>query len=150
MLDAQRQKYASTMHPGTVFARWVVFTHLFCGALAAVLLVFHERFLVAVVATLWYLISLGLVAGLKNHLQWCRVGLGVWCIVAVAASMFYLVWLVPEIVPPAPPVLSMAILPLWLSLWSLLYGAGGAVLLMSRRIERATMRGFELWPLPPR
>ena len=150
MLDLQRQKYASRTNPGTVFARGIVFAHLVCGPVAAIVLVFHERFMMAVVAALWFLITVGLVAGMKNHLQWCRVCLAIAFVAASLESLGYLVWVVPAIDSTAPPALSLKILPFWLSVWAMLYAAGGFLVLVSKRIERATMRGFELWPPAPR
>ena len=108
-------------------------------------MVFHERFLISVILALWYLLSLGFVAGMTNHFQWCRVLLGLWFSVAMVTALFYLLWIMPSIEPASPPVLSLKIMPFWLSLWSLLYAAGALLVLVSRRIERATMRGFELW-----
>ena len=150
MLDLQRQKYASRTNPGTIFARSVVFVHLACGPLAAIVMLFHERFLMAVVAALWFLITLGLVAGMKQHQQWCRVLLAVTFELAALEAFGYLAWVAPSIITETPPALSLKIMPFWLSIWALLYVAGGFVLLMSKRIERATMRGFDLWPPPPR
>ena len=150
MLDLQRQKYASRTNPGTLFARSVVFAHLTCGPVVAVIMVFHEQFLIAAIGALWFLITLGLVAGMKNHLQWCRVVLAVASELAAVAAFGYLIWIVPSLHPQEPPALSLKIMPFWLSIWAFLYAAGGCLLLMSRRIERATMRGFVLWPVPPR
>jgi len=145
MLELQRQKYASRVNPGIAFARSVVCAHLGFGLLAPVLMLFHERFLMSVILALWYLLSLGFVVGMKNHFQWCRVLLGLWFSLATTAALFYLLWIMPSIEPASPPVLSLKIMPFWLSLWSLLYAAGALLVLMSRRIERATMRGFDLW-----
>lgn len=150
MLDLQRQKYASRTNPGTIFARSVILAHIACGPIAAVIMVFHEQFLVAVIAALWFLITIGLVAGMKNHLQWCRVALALTSELAAFAAFGYLIWVVPAISPAIPPALSLKIMPFWLSIWALIYAAGGGLLLMSKRIERATMRGFVLWPVPPR
>ncbi|MDB6137398.1 MAG: hypothetical protein JWO94_470 [Verrucomicrobiaceae bacterium] len=150
MLDLQRQKYASKTNSGTLFARGLIFAHLACGPLAAIVMVFHERFMMAAVATLWFLGTVGLVAGMKNHLQWCRVGLALMWELAALESLGYLVWVVPGIMPEVPPALPLKVMPFWLSVWAMLYASGGFILLMSKRIERATMRGFELWPLPTR
>ncbi len=150
MLDLQRQKYASRTNPGTLFARAVVFAHLASGPVPAIIMVFHEQFLIAAIAALWFLITIALVAGMKNHLQWCRVVLAIVSELAALAALGYLIWIVPALNPERPPALSLKIMPFWLSVWAFLYAAGGGLLLMSRRIERATMRGFELWPVPPR
>ena len=150
MLDLQRQRFASRSNPGTVFTRAVVLAHLAAGLLAAILLLFHERFLMALVAALWFLVTVGLVAGMMNHLQWCRIWLAILFGVAAASCVVYLIWVVPALTPDYDPVLSLKIMPFWLSVWSMVYGVGSGLLLVSKRIERATMRGFELWPLPPR
>ena len=54
-------------------------------------------------------------------------------------------WVPPESVPQNATFFSLKIMPFWLSLWALLYAAGALLVLVSRRIERATMRGFYLW-----
>lgn len=86
---------------------------------------------------------------MMNHQQWCRILLALWFLLAVLAGIGFLLY------PPMPvgrseePVtLSPAILPFWLSTLLLAYLAGSALLLLSHRIERATMRGFRLWDLP--
>ena len=150
MLDLQRQRFASRTNPGTVFTRVVVLVHLACGPLAAVVMLFHERFLMAVLGSLWFLVTVGLVAGMKNHLQWCRICLAIAFGLAALDAMGYLMWIVPAIPLDNKPVLSLKIMPFWLSIWAMLYATGCGLLLVSKRIERATMRGFELWPLPPR
>ena len=150
MLDLQRQKYASRTNPGILFTRAVVFVHFACGSLAAVAMVFHERFAMAALAALWFLITVGLVSGMKSHHQWCRVCLAVAFELAAAHAFVYLIWVAPALAPETPPLLSLKILPFWLSIWAFAYVAGGLLLLVSKRIERTTMRGFELWPPPPR
>ena len=150
MLDLQRQRYASRIDPGTHFSRAVVFAHFGFGSLAPVILLFHERFFMAVISTLWFLITVGLVMGMRHHQQWCRVCLGVAFAIGSLDSLGYLVWVVPAIEPPSEPVLTLKILPFWLTIWGLAYGVGAILMFCSKRIERSTMRGFELWSLPSR
>lgn len=149
MLDLQRQKFASRSNPGTVFTRALILSHIALGPLAAIAMLFHERFAMAVVAALWFLITVGLIAGMKNHLQWCRIFLALVFGAAALDSLGYLMWVAPSLHPEEAPALSLKIMPFWLSIWAMMYAAGSVLLLVSKRIERATMRGFELWPLPP-
>lgn len=146
MLDLQRKRSSAHGKANVHLARIVVILHLIAGALVASIFLFHELFIAAISAALWYLISIGLVVGMCNFLQWCRVVLGLWFILGAGFAFAYLAWL-----PPAPdmaqpqPALALKLLPFWLSTIALGYCAGGILLLVSKRIERATMMGFSLW-----
>ena len=150
MLDLQRQRSTSRSLAGTSFASSVVIAHLFCGPAAATLLVFHQLFFPALMVAGWFLCSVGLVVGMMNHQQWCRILLALWFLLGVLAGIGYLLQ-APVLLPPSetePETLSRSLLPFWLSTVVFAYLAGAALLLLSRRIERATMRGFRLWDLP--
>ena len=150
MLDLQRQRSGSQSLAGASFAGSIVIAHLCCGPIAAILLVFHQLFFSALVVAGWFLCSVGLVIGMMNHQQWCRILLAVWFLLGVLAGIGYLVQ-TPFPPPPArtgPEILPRGLLPFWLSTVVFAYAAGAALLLLSRRIERATMRGFRLWDLP--
>lgn len=150
MLDLQRQRSSSQSLAGTSFASSFVAVHFFCGPLAATLLVFHQEFFVAVVVAAWFLFSVAIVVGMMNHQQWCRVLLSLWFFLAVLAGIAYL--LLAPVPPPPSEVdtepLPRALLPFWLSTLVFAYLSGAVVLLLSRRVERATMRGFRLWDKP--
>lgn len=150
MLDLQRQRSSSRSLAGTTFASSLVITHFCCGPTAAALLVFHQLFFHALLVVGWFLCSVGLVVGMMNHRQWCRILLAVWFLLAVLAGIGYLlyapVW--PDHDETSPETLSPAVLPFWMSTLLFAYLAGATLLLLSRRIERATMRGFRLWDLP--
>lgn len=150
MLDLQRQRSTSRSLAGASFASSVVIAHLCCGPAAATLLVFHQLFFPALLVTGWFLCSVGFVVGMMNHQQWCRILLALWFLLGALTGISYLL-LSP--VPPTPSetepeTLSRNLLPFWMSTVVLAYLAGAALLLLSRRIERATMRGFRLWDLP--
>jgi hypothetical protein len=151
MLDLQRQRSGYQFKESVFFARGVLIAHIIVGASVAVALMFHEVFFVALVATGWYLLSLLLIAGMAWRHQICRILLALWFIVGAAAAIVYLVWFLPTGEAPsldAHARLSLRIMPLWLSTVALGYGIGGALLLGSKRMERATMRGFALWEAP--
>lgn len=150
MLDVQRQRSSSRSLAGASFASSLVVAHFCCGPLAATLLVFHQLFFAALLVTGWFLISVGLVMGMMNHQQWCRILLATWFLLGGFGGIYYL-WQAQ--VPPTasetePETLTRALLPFWLPAVVFAYLAGAAILLLSRRIERATMRGFRLWDLP--
>lgn len=127
-------------------ARVVLACHFIVGACAAGLFTFHERFTAALTTTVWYLLSIGFIVGMCKFLQWCRVALGLWFIVAASVSMAYLAYESPslETLDPPPPI-SIKLLPFWLSTAALGYMAGGLTLLLSSRVQRATAKGFTLW-----
>lgn len=150
MLDLQRQNSSSRNYAGAAYARAVSLGHLVCGLLAPVLLVFHGLLFPAMIVAFWYLLSIIMIVGMMNHHQWCRSLLSVWFFLAGGAGLVYVLMVEP--VPaltaegePSPSPLPLNLLPFWLSTFALIYVAGGFTLLLSRRIERATMRGFRLW-----
>ncbi len=145
MLDLQRQRYSPRHHADISFTRVLIATHLFLGLLAAVLLMFHELFSTSLMVAFWYLISLGLIFGVLTHRQWCRILLGLTFFGGSALGLFYLMWLAPSLAPEHSPVLSLKLLPFWLSTFAFAYAAGGMVILISSRIQRATTYGFTLW-----
>lgn len=146
MLDLQRQRSSMQNRDNARLARAVLAGHLIVGASAAGLFTFHERFTAALVTTVWYLLSIGLIVGMCRFLQWCRVTLGLWFIAGAAVSMAYLAYEPPqpETLTPAPPI-SIKLLPFWLSTAALGYMAGGLTTLLSSRVQRATAKGFALW-----
>jgi hypothetical protein len=131
-------------------ARLVIINHLVFGAIAAGVMIFHERFTAALVTAVWYVFSIGLIVGVCHMLQWCRVMLAIWFMIGALVAFAYLAWLPP---PPTdstlpPPPLSVKLMPFWLSTLALGYLMGAVSLLLSSRIYRATQRGFALWEVP--
>lgn len=153
MLDLQRRKSAYQNKHSVFFARGVIFAHLVVGGALLVALVFHELFAFTMLALGWYVFSVLLIALMTWHQQWARIGLGLWFLVGAIGALAYLAWWLPaaeKLGTPgeAPVKLSMRILPLWLSTIAIGYAASGIVLMVSRRIVRATARGFDLWDVP--
>jgi hypothetical protein len=150
MLDLQRHRSCSRSLAGASFASGLVLAHLVCGATAAALMVFHQLFFAALVVAGWFLCSICIVVGMMNHQQWCRILLAAWFLLGALAGLGYLLYApsLPKPVEMITETLPQTLLPFWLSTFVLAYVAGAGVLLMSRRIERATMRGFRLWDLP--
>lgn len=130
-------------------ARTVIIGHLFSGAVASGLLIFHERFTAALAASAWYVLSIGLIVGMCRMFQWCRVLLAVWFAAGAAAAFVYLAWQPPPPVEPGlQPTLSVKLMPFWLSTLALGYLASGFILVISSRIFRATEKGFTLLETP--
>jgi hypothetical protein len=145
MLDLQRQRYSPGHHAYIDFARGMVASHLVLGLLAAVLMLFHELFFTSLSVALWYLFSLGGVCGLLTHRQWCRILLGLLFFVGSAGGLFFLVWLAPILNTETNPLLPVTLLPFWLSAYAFIYAAGGIIMIISTRMQRATNHGFTLW-----
>lgn len=150
MLDLQRQRSSVQNQTSAHLARLVIISHLLAGAMAAAVMIFHERFMAALVTAVWYVLSIGLIVGMCHMLQWCRVTLAMWFVIGAVAAFTYLAWQPPpptDAAMPQPP-LSLKLMPLWLSTLALGYLAGAISLLLSSRIYRATQRGFTLWQVP--
>lgn len=153
MLDLQRRKSAYQNKHSVFFARGVIFAHLVTGGSLLVALVFHELFTFTMAGFAWYAGSVLLIALMTRHQQWARLTLGLWFLLGAVGAFAYLAWWLPAVelptAPEAPPVkMSVRLLPLWLSTIALGYAACGLVLIVSRRLERATARGFDLWDVP--
>ena len=145
MLDLQRQRYTPRHYADIDFARVFIVAHLALGMLTAVLLMFHELFLASLNVVLWYLLSLGLIFGMLTHRQWCRIFLGLSFLLGAVFGLFYLMWVAPTLSPATTPLLPLALLPFWLSAFAFAYAAGGLVMIISLRMQRATTHGFTLW-----
>ena len=152
MLDLQRQRSGYQFKESVFFARGFLITHLVIGAAVAAALMFHELFAFALTVAGWYLISLLLMAGMAMRRQACRICLALWFVLGAGGVIAYLVWFLPVTDAAAGDEntvrLSLRIMPLWLSSVALGYAVGGVMLFVSRRMERATMRGFALWEAP--
>ncbi len=158
MLDLQRQKSGFQNKHSVFFARGVIFGHLVLGGAAIAGLLFQQLFELTMASFGWYVASLALIVGMARAMQWARIALAAWFVFGAMGVFAYLGWWMPN--PEPSPViddgvemtsrasLSLRLLPLWLSTVALAYGAGGVVLLVSRRMQRATSRGFDLWDVP--
>ncbi len=153
MLDLQRQRSGYQTKESVFFARGFLIAHLVVGASVAVALTFHEVFFFALTEAAWYLLSILLITGMTWRHQFCRMLLGAWFILGAVGAIIYLVWCLPSVEPPTedqPARLSMRLMPLWLSTVALGYACAGGLLFVSKRMTRATMRGFALWDSAPR
>ena len=150
MLDQQRQRTSSQSLAGATYASALIVAHFLCGSAAAALMVFHQLFFVALIVAGWFLCSVCLVVGMMNHQQWCRILLAFWFLVGAIAGLGYLLYtpVLPTATETVAETLPCTLLPFWLSTLVIAYLAGAGALLLSRSIERATMRGFRLWDLP--
>lgn len=144
MLELQRDKKRPVVEHRS-FARTVVFAHFIVGITMTALLVFHELFYLSIGVFLWYLLTLGLVAGMTRRLDWCRNVLGILFLVMSLAAAFFITHVNPALTLDHPPMLSRGVLPIWGAVVCIGYFAGGGLMIMSYRLRRATMLGFKLW-----
>lgn len=144
MLEKQRDRKRPVLEYRT-FARNIVVVHFALGLVMTTLLVFHELFAVSIGVFLWYLLSIGLVAGMMRRMEWCRPVLGLLFLLFSAASAIFITRIHPALEVTRPPMLNRGILPLWGSVITMSYFAGAALMLVSNRVKRATTLGFPLW-----
>lgn len=144
MLDRQRDKFRPVTEKRT-FARNFVLVHLVAGLVMTALLLFHELFAVAMGVLLWYLISVGLVAGMMRRQEWCRPILALMFLMLAVAAAFFITNIHPILKIDHVPMLARNGLPLWGALVTLGYFVGGLMAFVSNRLKRATSLGFALW-----
>ncbi|MBX7211697.1 MAG: hypothetical protein K1X78_25545 [Verrucomicrobiaceae bacterium] len=144
MLEKQRDRKRPVLEYRT-FARNIVVVHFAVGLIVSTLLVFHELFFISIGVFLWYLLTIGLVAGMMRRLEWCRPLLGLLFLAFAAMAAIFITRIHPELEPVRPPMLNRGILPLWGAAVTLTYFTGGSLMLVSNRIKRATTLGFPLW-----
>jgi len=144
MLDTQRDKYRPMIEKRT-FARNCVLVHLVAGLVMTTLLVFHELFAISIGVLLWYLISIGLVAGMMRRREWCRPLLALMFLLLAAAAAHFITSINPTLKMDHAPMLSRDGLPLWGALATIGYLFGAVMTLISVRLKRATTLGFGLW-----
>jgi len=144
MLEKQRDRSKPLLEYRN-FARNIVVVHFALGLVMSTLLVFHELFVVAIGVFLWYLLTIGLIAGMMRRLEWCRPVLGLLFLLFSAAAAIFITRINPALETIRPPMLNRSILPLWGSVITMSYFVGGALMLVSNRVKRATTLGFALW-----
>ncbi len=144
MLDLQRYKEGnrrSEVH----FTRAALWAHLGLGALAVVLLLFHEIFRWAAAAGLWYLLSVLLITGVLSGMSGCRSLLAIAFLAFAVGGILFLGHVLPELKPEQPPLIPHALLPVWLGFVNVSYAVGGILFLTNVRIRKACDIGFKLW-----
>ena len=144
MLEKQRDRKRPILEHRS-FARNCVLVHSVAGLVVSGLLVFHELFFIAIGVFLWYLLSVGLVAGMMRRMEWCRWLLGLMFLLFAVLAAVFITHINPTLKPEQPPMLSRAGLPLWGALAAVGYFCGGVMMLFSNRLRRATTLGFALW-----
>lgn len=144
MLNAQRDRSNPTLEHRT-FARGFAFLHFAASLVMVALLLFHEMWLVSLSVLVWFLASVGLVAGMMLRQEWCRPLLAALFFLLAAAGAVYVTKSGAAVLEGHPPLLSHKLLPLWGTVAILSYVVGGVVLLTNKHLARATARGFSLW-----
>lgn len=144
MLEKQRDRYRPVTEKRS-FARNVVLVHLLVGLVVTGLLVFHELFVVSLGVFLWYLISVGLVAGMMKRQEWCRPILGLMFLAMAAGCAVFVTRIHPHLEIDHAPMLSRQGLPLWGTVVTVVYAVCGVMMFISNRLKRATMLGFGFW-----
>jgi hypothetical protein len=148
MLDLQRRRQKPRSAPAIIFTRILIATHFFAGLTAASLLMFHELFRHAVVVAVWLLLTMLMIWNMMRQKQWSRILLGLFLGLGVIGSLFMLIWVMPTLDRDAPVMLTRRVLPFWLTLLTALYGGLSLLVLASRRVWRATEKGFNLMEVP--
>jgi hypothetical protein len=153
MLDLQRQRSSVENQGSLMFTQILITGHLVVGFLGVAMLIFQGYLAAGGVAAGWFVVSLALVAGMGKQINFCRIGLSAWFLVGLGLSAYYLVWGLE----PLPlrvrddevgPSIARKLLPIWLSSLAMAYAGMALILLVSRRVKRATGRGFSLWDAP--
>ena len=148
MLDLQRRRQKPRSAPAIIFTRILIATHFVAGLTAASLLMFHELFRHAVIVSLWLVLTMLLVWSMMKQQQWSRVFFGLLLGAGVLGCLFMLIWIMPTLDRDAPVMLTRRVLPFWLTLLTALYGGLTLLVLASRRVWRATEKGFNLMEVP--
>ena len=144
MLDAQRYK-PGTLRSEVYFTRFFVYCHVLLGALPILLFLLHSLFACALAAVVWYALTLGLVYGMTQARDKCRMGLSVVFAILPILGGIFLAHILPEWKPEMPPLLPLVALPFWLGLWNLTYAIGAAFPWNSTYLKKACSIGFKLY-----
>lgn len=144
MLEQQRDRKRPVLEYRN-FARNLTLVHFAVAPMIVLLLLLHELFLVAACVLLWFLISIGLLAGMMRRMEWCRPLVGIMMVLFAGISAVFITRVVPDMPKPTKPLLDRSVLPLWGVAVTFVYFAMGAVVLVSNRVRRATALGFGLW-----
>lgn len=144
MLEKQRDRKRPVLEYRN-FARNLMLVHFALGPVMTLLLLLHELFVVAGSVFLWFLLTIGLLAGMMRRIEWCRPMLGAMMVIFAGVSAVYITHVHPALPPLRSPLLDRSVLPLWGSLMTVIYFALGGLMLVSNRVKRATTLGFGLW-----
>jgi hypothetical protein len=142
VLNVQRQREAPRSAPAILFTRVLIATHFLCALLATTLLALHELYFAASTAAMWLMVTFFIVVVMAGYRQWARVIFGLLLGLGALGGLFMLMWVLPGLDKDAAVVVSRRFLPLWITVGSAMYAAMSMCVLMSRKVHRATRKGF--------
>jgi hypothetical protein len=144
MLDAQRYK-PGNLRSEVYFTRFCIYGHVLLGAFPILLFLLHSFFTFSLAALVWYALTLGLIYGMTQGRDACRMGLsGVFAVLPFFGFIF-LSQILPEWKPETPPLLPLIVLPFWLGLWNLMYAIAAVFTWNSSYLKKACSNGFKLY-----
>lgn len=144
MLDAQRYK-PGNLRSEVYFTRFYIYGHTLLGALPILLFLLHSFFFYALAGIIWYAITLGLVYGMTQGRDACRMGLSVVFSILPIFGVIFLSQILPEWKPETPPLLPLVVLPFWLGFWNLLYATATLFTWNSTYLKKACSIGFKVY-----
>jgi hypothetical protein len=145
MLDIQRRKQVPPSAQAVLFTRQLLLLQIACGALAAVLLLFHELFHYSAAMLGVLSVTLLTIIPITRGLAWFRFIYATMLILGAAAFFILLIWLQPSIDMNAQTLLTRRCMPLWLSLAMISHTALATIFCISKRVKRAAGKGFTLF-----
>jgi hypothetical protein len=144
VLNVQKQREAPRSAPAILFTRVLIATHFFSALLASLLLFLHGLAFPACAVCIWVLISFIVVITMAGYNQWARVLFGLLLGLGALGGLFMLIWVLPGLDKDADVILTRRVLPMWITVGSALHLAMSMCVLMSRKVHRATNKGFSL------
>jgi hypothetical protein len=144
MLDAQRYK-PGNLRSEVHFTRLYICSHLLLGALPILLFLLHSLFASTIAVLVWYALTLGLVYGMAQGRDACRMGLSVVFAILPIFGVIFLGQILPEWKPETPPLLPLIVLPFWLGLWNLMYATATVFTWNSTYLKKACSVGFKVY-----
>jgi hypothetical protein len=148
MLDLQRRRQSPRSAPAIIFTRALIAAHLGLAAVAAVFMLAHHLFFHCICIIGWMLLSWVPVWLMMNNHQIGRILWGLFMTAGMVGSLFVLMWQLPTMDRDAAAFLTRRVLPFWLTLYAAAYGGIALLALTSRRIYRATEKGFSILETP--
>jgi glucan phosphoethanolaminetransferase (alkaline phosphatase superfamily) len=146
MLNVQRQREKPRSAPAILFTRVLIGLILLSSLGAAVLLALHELFFGASFAATWFLLAVLVVLVMAGRHQWGRILFGLLLLIGSMGALFMLMWVIPTLGKESADVLlTRQILPFWLTLIAAAFGGASLCVFVSKKVHRATRKGFSLF-----